>query len=73
LGRRGALDCLTLFSFRGDSAGTASDLAVWELDLRFTPTASIRAWIFNLSAASAPAIRICSIVGKVDADFFARP
>jgi hypothetical protein len=72
LDRRWALDCSTRFSFRTGSAGTASDLAFWGLDSRLAVVASIRGWFVSRSPASAPAIRICSTVGKVDADFFAR-
>src|SRR4030095_4271910 len=72
LDRRGGLDCSTRFSFRTDSAGTASDLAVWELDSRLALAAFTRVWSFSRSPASAPAMRICSTVGKVDAGFFPR-
>src|SRR5437762_13047007 len=71
LDRRWALDCSTRFSFRTGSAGTVSDLAFWGLDSRLV-VVSIRGGFVSRSPASAPAIRICSTVGKVDADFFAR-
>ena len=68
----GALDCSIGFSFRGDSPSTGCTLATSGLGAGETLVFSTRARFFSRSAASAPAMCICSIVGKAAADFFFR-